>query len=70
MDTNVNKKVWPGLLMYVNRTFRNAFEGIHYNEKGFNNMKSLLDKKEKVVLVPIYRSFLDLTVILYSLYVN
>lgn len=39
MDTNVNKKVWPGLLMYVNRTFRNAFEGIHFNEKGFNNMK-------------------------------
>lgn len=68
MDTKVNKKAWSGLLMYVNRTFRNAFEGIHVNQKGLDNMKSLLDKKEKVVLVPVYRSFLDLTVILYTLY--
>ena len=56
--------------MYVNRIFRNAFEGIFVNDPGLDRVKDLLAKKEKVILIPIYRSFLDLSLILYSLYVN
>lgn len=56
--------------MYINKVFRNAFEGIFINDPGIDNIKNLLAKKEKVILVPIYKSFLDLSVILYSLYVN
>jgi len=56
--------------MYVNKTFRNAFEGIFINDPGLDNVKTLLAKKEKVVLVPIYKSFLDLSLLLYSLFVN
>jgi hypothetical protein len=66
----VNKQVWQGLLMYINSTFRNAFEGIHVKNQGLDNLKGLLKRNEKVVLVPIYKSFLDLTVLLYTLYLN
>jgi len=56
--------------MYMNKTFRNAFEGIFINDPGLDKVKSLLAKNQKVVLVPIYRSFLDLSLIVYTLYVN
>jgi glycerol-3-phosphate O-acyltransferase len=58
------------MLVYMNRTFRNAFEGIFINDPGLDKVKTLMQKKQKVVLVPIYRSFLDLSLILYSLYAN
>lgn len=70
LDTTVNKKAWPPLLMYINSTFRNAFEGIFLNDPGFNRVKELLSKKEKVILIPTYKSFLDLSILLYSLFVN
>lgn len=70
LDTTVNKKAWPPLMMYINSTFRNAFEGIFMNDPGFARVKELLDKKEKVILIPIYKSFLDLSVLLYALFVN
>jgi len=56
--------------MYINNTFTHAFEGIHVKNSGLENLKGLLKKKEKVVLIPVYKSFLDLSVILYTLYLN
>jgi hypothetical protein len=56
--------------MFLNKTFRNAFEGIFVNDPGIENIKLLLAKKEKVVLVPIYRSFADLAILLHALFVN
>jgi len=70
MDTRVNKKMWPGFLMYINHTFRNAFEGIHVKSDSIKRIKDLLQRKESVVFVPIHRSFLDLVLIMYTLYVN
>jgi glycerol-3-phosphate O-acyltransferase len=70
MDTSVNKKMWGAFLAYINRTLRNAFQGIHLYEPGFAKVKELIASKQKVILVPIYRSFLDLTILLYTLYVN
>lgn len=46
------------------------FEGLYVNDPGLEQLKKLLEKKEKVVLVPIYKSFVDLCVLLYTLYVN
>jgi glycerol-3-phosphate O-acyltransferase len=40
------------------------------NDPGLDKVKTLLAKNEKVILIPIYRSFLDLSLILYTLYVN
>jgi len=56
--------------MYINKTFRSALEGLFVNDPGLLKVKDLLNKNEKVVLVPIYKSFLDLALILYTLYVN
>jgi glycerol-3-phosphate O-acyltransferase len=56
--------------MFINKTFRNAFEGIFFNEPGLEKIKRLTNQGQKVVLVPIYRSFLDLSLILYTLYTN
>ena len=56
--------------MYVNKTLRNALEGLYINDPGLDHVKELLAKGEKVVLVPIYKSFLDLSLLLYAFYVN
>lgn len=70
MNTSVNKSAWPAMLMFINRTFRNAFEGIYINDPGLDTVKDLLQKQEKVILVPLYKSFLDLSVLVYTLFVN
>ncbi len=70
LDTNITKKAWPPLIVYMNKTFRNSFEGIFINDPGLDKVKALLTNKEKGVLVPIYKSFIDASLILYSLFVN
>lgn len=42
MNTTVNKKAWPAMLMFVNKTFRNAFEGIFINDPGLDHVKQLI----------------------------
>lgn len=66
----VNMKAWSALLAYVNQKMRNMFEGLYVNDPGLDQVKSHLQKGEKVVLVPIYKSFADVCVLLYTLYVN
>lgn len=62
--------MWPAMLMYINHTFRNAFQTIHVKSEGLNLVKDLISKKQKVIMIPVYKSFLDLSVLLYSFVVN
>lgn len=70
MNCAVNQKVWQSLLVYVNKKMRSAFEGLYVHDNGLNRVKDLLAKKQKVVLIPVYKSFVDLPVLLYCLYLN
>jgi glycerol-3-phosphate O-acyltransferase len=58
------------LLVYINQKMRKLFEGLYVHDNGLNRVKDLLSKKQKVVLIPVYKSFVDLPVLLYCLYLN
>ena len=57
-------------MAYFNRKFRQITRGIYLQQQGFDNIRKLLQAGERVVLMPVYRSFADLPVLLYSLFVN
>jgi len=54
----------------VNKTLRELVEGVFVNDPGISRIKELLDKKAQVVLMPIYKSFLDYPILAYCLLVN
>jgi glycerol-3-phosphate O-acyltransferase len=39
-------------------------------QQGFDNIRKLLQQGERVVLMPVFRSFADLPVLLYALFEN
>ena len=49
---------------------RNMVEGIFVNEEGLEKIKKLINQKSCVVLMPVYRSVLDIKILLYCLLVN
>lgn len=57
-------------MAFLNRKFRQVSNGIYLQQHGFDEIKRLLNAGERVVLMPLYRSFADLPVLLYSLFVN
>jgi glycerol-3-phosphate O-acyltransferase len=57
-------------MAFLNRKMRQLSKGIYIQQKGFNEIKRLLQAGERVVLMPVFRSFADLPVLLYSLFVN
>jgi len=58
------------LLYYVNKTLRELVEGVFVNDPGVNRIKELIDKKAQIILMPVYKSFLDFPILVYSLLVN
>ena len=57
-------------MAFFNRKFRQISRGLYLEQKGFESIRELLQAGESVVLMPVYRSFADLPVLLYSLFVN
>lgn len=55
---------------FFHRKFRQLGRGIYLEQQGFENVRKLLQAGERVVLMPVYRSFSDLPVLLYCLFVN
>ena len=52
---------------FVNKILRNSCEGIWVNSSGIQRVKDLLANGERVLLMPMYKSFVDPLVIYYSL---
>lgn len=70
LHCTVSTKTLRPVFGYLNKTFRSTIEGLFIHEPSMVKLKELLDKGERVVLMPYYKSFTDLFVILYALYVN
>jgi glycerol-3-phosphate O-acyltransferase len=49
------------------KILRNSCEGIWVRQSGINKVKELLAKGERVVLMPMFKSYVDALVIAYSL---
>ena len=73
LDSMHAKICWRTLMLtmaYFNRKFRQMCKGIYLQQQGFDNIRKLLQAGERVVLMPVYRSFADLPVLLYALFEN
>jgi glycerol-3-phosphate O-acyltransferase len=44
--------------------------GLYLQQENFDNIRKLLNAGESVVLMPVYRSFADFPVLIYSLLAN
>lgn len=70
METRITTKTPQMILYYINKKLREVVEGIFVNDPGLAKVKELLQKKQNVILMPVYKSFFDFPIILYSLLVN
>lgn len=57
-------------MAYLNRKFRQVTKGVYLQQQGFDSIRKLLQSGERVVLMPVLRSFADLPVLLYCLFEN
>ena len=65
MQTRIS---WPGIkatVYYFNKLMRQAMQGLHVDQPSIERVKSLLASGKRVVLMPIYKSFLDSFVYVY-----
>jgi len=53
------------IIWYFNKTMRHALKGLNVNEKSLEPVKNLLSDGNKVVLLPIYKSFADAFIYIY-----
>ncbi len=54
----------------MNKNLRELVEGVFVNDPGINRIKQLLEKKAQIILLPVYKSFLDFPILVYSLLLN
>lgn len=67
MDTKVAHMGVKSLIWFTNKTMRKAFSGMFIHNGGMLRAKQLLGEGKKVVLMPVYKSFLDAFVLTYVL---
>jgi len=53
------------MFWYFNKTMRIAIQGLHVSERSLENVKKHLSDGNKVVLMPIYKSFADAIIYVY-----
>lgn len=70
MHAHICPKTLRLTMAFLNRKMRQLSKGIYLQQRGFDEIKRLLQSGERVVIMPVLRSFADLPVLLYSLFVN
>ena len=70
MHAEICKRSLALTMAFLNRKFRQVSNGIYLQQQRFDEIRRLLNAVERVVLMPLYRFFADLPVLLYSLFVN
>ena len=67
MHSSIEKKYVLPTLWYCSKILRRLCQGLFVEEPGIKNIKKLVGMKERVVLLPQYKSFTDLAILLYTL---
>ena len=70
MHSRIDTKAVQVVLAYFNRIFRQISRGIFVQQSGVDAIKKLIAANERVILLPVYKSFADFPVLLYTLFVN
>ena len=67
MHCTIEKRYVLPTLWYCSKFLRSICQGLYVEEPGIQNIKKLIGMKERVVLLPTYKSFADLFILLYTL---
>jgi hypothetical protein len=67
MNSQLDRKVLVPLLYTLNRRFRQITKGILVDEPGIISLKKLMLTGQRVVLMPLFKSYLDLAVLTFVL---
>lgn len=70
MHAIICRRTFALTMAFINRKMRQMSRGVYLQQQGFDEIRRLLQAGERIVLMPVYRSFADLPVILYSLFTN
>jgi glycerol-3-phosphate O-acyltransferase len=70
MNATIDKRAIQLSMAYFNRKFRQLSSGIYVQQSGVDTIKKLIAANERVILLPVYKSFADLPILLYTLFVN
>jgi glycerol-3-phosphate O-acyltransferase len=65
MATRITITGLKSMFWYFNKTMRIAIQGLHVSERSLENVKKHLSDGNKVVLMPIYKSFADAIIYVY-----
>lgn len=67
MQCVIEKRYVLPTLFYSSKLFRKLCQGLFVEQSGIETVKKLMNMNERVVLLPQYRSFADLFIMLYTL---
>jgi len=70
MNATIDKRALQLTMAYFNVKFRQLSSGIYVQQSGVEAIKKLISANERVVLLPVYKSFADLPILLYTLFMN
>ena len=66
MRCTIEKKIIFPTIWQSSKIFRSLSSGVFVENSGMSTIKELMNRNERVVLLPTYKSFADLLVILYA----
>lgn len=70
MHCTVERKYVFPTLWYSSKLFRSLSQGLFVEQPGIKTIKKLMHMNERVVLLPQYKSFADLFILLYTFSVH
>ena len=70
MHSVLELKTFRACMGWLNRVYRQVYEGVFVDHPGVKRVKELLAAGKKVVLLPAYKSYSDFFLLLYVLYIN
>jgi len=59
-DIGIRSIIW-----YSNKFMRVGLSGLHVNEKSINRVKQLISPQNRIVFIPIYKSYADFFILSY-----
>lgn len=67
INTKLSRSVLLPVFWYLSNTLRTITEGLFVDQVGMKRIKDLMNNNERVVLLPTYKSYADVFVLLFAL---
>ena len=70
MNCDINARAFLPMQLTLNRLGRQITKGLFIQQSGIDRIKELIKRKERVVLMPYFRTYTDFFVLIYALFVH